>query len=424
MQNQQPNSEESEKALVGLTLLDGHMPQGSRQLAVTDFYSPIYRNAWRAFAEQDADGQEIDALATYEIMKRNDPGITERYAASELVNTTTGIPVRTNEMPFVNRIKEMAVKRFLIRELHNQADALATESGPEVILRLKRTLDEIGGIASSTGHFRPLSEIMEKEVIPALEALGSGFPPTTKIPLGFPSIDNFIGGGMSTSDILLIAGLPGSGKSALVLQIARNIAEQGIPIAFLSGEMGNTENIFRMLSQVSKFSNLNSVMHLDRAEIDMLTEWANAIKLLPMFFDSTTSDVQTIGRAIRSMVMTHGIKALVIDYIQLLKLGNISRHSRTERIAEVSQEVKRVAMECGIAIIEVAQFNREGAKSGRPTMSDLEGSSQLEKDASLIFIVDRQDRGQEVALRIEKGRNSGLGELAGRFIGPWLTFEF
>jgi replicative DNA helicase len=115
----------------------------------------------------------------------------------------------------------------------------------------------------------------------------------------------------------------------------------------------------------------------------------------------------------------------VIDYIQLLKLNRVDKHTRTERITECSQEVKRIAMEYGIAVIEVAQFNREGAKSGEPTMHDLEGSSQLEKDTSLIFILDRPNPEQpNVKLRIVKGRNAGTSAIEGFFKGWRLTFDF
>ena len=115
---------------------------------------------------------------------------------------------------------------------------------------------------------------------------------------------------------------------------------------------------------------------------------------------------------------------MIIDYLQLFKTDKMSRQKRTERIAEVSQEVKRIAMRFGLAVIEVVQFNREGAKSIKSTMHDLEGSSQLEKDASLIFIIDREENSSEVELRIVKGRNVGKCGIKGSFKDMYLDFEF
>jgi replicative DNA helicase len=101
--------------------------------------------------------------------------------------------------------------------------------------------------------------------------------------------------------------------------------------------------------------------------------------------------MQTLRTHLRSIVRRYKVEVLVIDYIQLFKMEKVERRKRNERIAEASQEVKRLANELGIAIIEVAQFNREGAKSVQAGLHDLEGSGQLEKDASIIFILELSD---------------------------------
>jgi replicative DNA helicase len=114
-------------------------------------------------------------------------------------------------------------------------------------------------------------------------------------------------------------------------------------------------------------------------------------------------------------------------------MERLERRQRNERIAEASQEVKRLANELGIAIIEVAQFNREGAKSIQAGLHDLEGSGQLEKDASLIFILelseeeftdDDRRKYLEAKVRIVKGRNVGKSEVVGKFYGRSVQFEF
>lgn len=417
---QLPHNPDAERNLIGLTLLDAHIPQSARDLAVTDFYDMNYRQAWRAFLELDQDGLEIDHLAAYEIMKRN--GCNSGFGPGELVNTTLGMVARTNERGWSAAIKENALKRFLVKELQTQIEALATESGADVIRSLKTKVDELEVTSVATGHFRTIAEIIEKDVKPAL--LDLHIRKHHKIPTGIAAIDAMIGGGLSGSDVLLIAGTPGSGKSALVLQLAASMAEQGTAVAFLSGEMSDKENIFRLLTQKYGITNLNSLMHIDRTELDGLNDWADRLAALPLSFDSRTYDLHTINRAMRGLVETRNVKVLVIDYIQLLKLNRHSRQDRYERITEVSQEIKRTAMEYGIAVIEVAQFNREGAKSGKPMMHDLEGSSQLEKDTSLIFIIDREMESSKVTLRIVKGRNTGTCEISGFFKGRVLTFDF
>lgn len=415
-----PTNLEAERHLIGLTLLDKHIPQGARELSVTDFHNSNHRAAWRAFLELDQDGQEIDHLTAFEIITRNN-GST--LTQSELVNTTVGMVHGVNERIYVQALKECSLKRYLIKELHNQIEALKTESGADVIRSLKKKIDELEVISEATGHFRTLGEILETEVKPALDDLHFQ-ERTNKIPTGFDAIDRMIGGGLSLTDVLLVAGIPGSGKSAFVLQLAANIAKAGTPVAFLSGEMSDRENALRLLSQESGITNLNSLMHLGEREYQDATEWAEVMKAIPISMDSRTYDLQTLSRAMRGLIDSRGAKVLIIDYIQLMKMSRYSRQERYERITETSQEVKRIAMEYGIAIIEVAQFNREGAKSGKPMMHDLEGSSQLEKDTSLIFILDRIQGSEEVTLRIVKGRNTDTCEILGRYTGRILKFEF
>ncbi len=417
-----PNNFDAERNLLGSCLLETHIPQAARSLSVSDFYTPQHREIFRAFLEQDADGAEIDPFNTFEIFKRNNPTVAAASSVSEIVNTSLGMVHGVNERTFVNTIKDASRRRYLMREMEAATKALESDSVADVVAALKRKLDDLDVTETATGKFRSLAEILEKDVRPALDELSQGRTP--KISTGFSTIDKAIGGGLSLSDLLLIAGLPGSGKSAWVLQSAFSMAKNGVPVAFLSGEMSDRENVFRILTQQSGITNLNSLQHIDSNELRDLNLWADHLQSMPMFFDSRTLDLQTVGQSVRALVENHGVKVLFVDYIQLLRLNKFEKHGRYERIAETSQEVKRLAMELGIAVVEVAQFNREGAKSGKPTMHDLEGSSQLEKDTSLIFILDRDPTNSNVSLRIEKGRNSGLCEIPGSYRGRVLTFEF
>lgn len=414
--NTLPNNDDAEKGLIGLTLVHRQIPFGARMLSTTDFYNPFHRIIWSAFLELEADAQEIDPLTAIEIVKRDMPDAR----VNELTNTAVGIP-NTNEEVFVRAVRSASTRRFLIGRLASSIQALE-RGDKDVIPQLRREIGELEYADEIRSNFTPLSEILERDVKPALIDLCNGI--THKISTGFPAIDRAIGGGLSLSDVLLVAGLPGGGKSALVLQIAANMAGAGLPVAFLSGEMSNKENGLRLLGQIAQYTNLNSVTHISQNDRDYLLAWLKNIKQFPLYFDSKTYDLRSLTASLRPLVESAGIKVLVIDYIQLLKYDRSSKHSRTERIAECSQEVKRIAMEYGIAVIEVAQFNREGAKSGKPGMHDLDGSSQLEKDTSLIFILDREEGTPSVTIRIAKGRNTGEATVVGRFNGWKLNFEF
>jgi replicative DNA helicase len=347
--NELPNSEDAERNLIGLTLLNEKIPLTAREVATTDFYWPIYREAWSACLELEADGQPIEAIAVHALMSRNRPQIAAAYPVSSLSETFSGM-ANINERPIVRRIRETATRRHLIKKFNDAIQDLSN-GGKGVVQSLRRELNELEYAEESKGNFVSLSSIIDNEIKPALVALRDGI--SQKISTGFPAIDRIIGGGITLSDVVLVAALPGCGKSAFVLQVAVNIAKQNIPVAFLSGEMSNKENGLRLLSQAAQVMNLNSAVYIPQVEYDFLVEWADEIKGLPIYFDTRTYDLRTLSHSLRSMVDNYGIKILVIDYIQLLKPDRSSKLQRTERVAEVSQEVRRIAMEFGIGIIEV-----------------------------------------------------------------------
>lgn len=412
-----PSFPDAEKRLIGLVLLEQFLPSEATVLVPEDFYTLHWKQAWSAILEVAKKNEPVDALAVHSIAKEQGSNLS----VTELLSTTTDL-AHLNPTSLVKRIQDASNRRKLIRELSNSVNQLSI--GEVDFSEIKTRISGISDAAAYSTSFRSLGNILEFDVRPALVELKEG--KTRKIPTGFPAIDDAIGGGLSPSDILVVAAMTGAGKSAFALQMASQIAMQNIPVAFASGEMSDKENALRLLSQCAKVFNLNTATRIYDTEHEYLERWLehDQFRNLPLYFDSKTSDLRSLNRNLKYFVDNFGIKVLVIDYIQLFRLDRYEKVSRVERIAEASQEVKRMAMEHGVAVIEVAQFNREGAKSGKPTMSDLEGSSQLEKDASLIFIIDRDQDSDAIELRIVKGRNTAKSAIQGKFTGPYLLFDF
>ena len=408
-----PHNDIIEKQFVGQSLLDGRI--ASRELSTDEFYNPNYRAAWSAICELDENNKHIEPIAVHSIAKE----IGMSLSFHELVGTTTGLVMNGNKPELAEQLKELALRRLLIKEFANAASDLEKGSLRLVLESVDTRLRDIRGSLQSVG-FESLASIMDNEVKPAIADLQHGR--TKKLSSGFPALDRVIGGGFVPSDVVLIVADTGNGKSSFALQLADQVAKDGVGVAFTSGEMRNRENGLRLLSQNAKTTNLNSVVRISETDADVLTQWANEIKHRPIYFDHSSSDLKSVRRNLKLLTAKHDVKVLIIDYIQLYKLTPNDRLGRVERLTELSQEVKRLANEFNICVIEVAQFNREGMKSKRPTMHDLEGSGQFEKDTSLIFIIDREDN-DDINIRIEKGRNAGKTLVQGRFIGKELRFE-
>ena len=413
---QLPNNIDAERGIIGLSLIEQRIPPIAKHLATTDFYSPLARHAWTAFLELDADGAAIEPLAASQIVKRN--GGT--YGIAELMQTTHGIPDSLNPKRFVDEVKKASNLRHIMRRLGGVIESAA--EGKIEISEIKREIIELESEVAPAGAFRSIADILETDVTAKLEDLRHGI--TRRISTGWDAVDKAIGGGLTLSDVLVVAAVTGGGKSAFVLQLAAQIAQQGIPVAFASGEMTDEENGARLLSQSANTFNLNSATYIPDSEYYDLLQWKEYLKQLPIWINSTSSDLASLSKSLRYLVEEKGVQVLVIDYLQLFKTHKGDQNRRTERIAEVSQELKRIAMEFKLALIEVVQFNREGAKALKPSLFDLADSSQIEKDASLVFIIDREKGQQEVTIRIEKGRNVGDAEIKGLFNGMKLRFEF
>jgi len=408
-------------------LLDNEIAhQAIESLVPTDFYSPMHRRVFAAMCELYTAKRSIDHINLGDVIGKSE--LEGMGGIPAIVNLTFGLPYLPDISDAVEIVRHKSIARQAVRHLSKVTDDILTQNTPveEVLQSAQKAIGDLYTDATTTGpqsdHFVPLRQIVLQELIPDLERLAKG--EQRKISTGFEVIDNAIGGGISTSDVMIIAGLPGCGKSALALQIAFQCAAKGVPAAFIAGEMTNLENVKRVVSQLSGVHNLNAMTHISAEERKLVQDWALHIADTPLYLERRLSDLHSIGARLRVLVRQHGIKLVVFDYVQLFKAEKMDKRQRVERIAEVSQEVKRLANELDLAVISVAQFNRDGAKSGTPSMHDMEGSGQIEKDASLILIIDRVGTSENISLRIVKGRNTGLTTLPGRFYGRQVRFEF
>lgn len=431
-----PHNAEAEQVILGCVLLDNStMQQAAESLEADDFYSPLNRRVFAAMLTLFSGLKPIDPMLIGEELKK-DGSLESIGGVSTITNLTFGLPHFSNLSEYIEVVRDKSVTRKLIRSLSSLTQlAMSEEMDTQALFTdVQNKVNDLCLEAESSNadeHFVMLDKIIDNEVMQALGDLRTG--QTKKMLTGFPALDCAIGGGIAPSDVVLVAADTGKGKSALALQLAYNFAAQGIPSAFLAGEMTNKENVLRMISQVSGITNLNWKTHISESEFDGAVAWAQHVKHAPIQFEHRISDMQTLAAHLRSIVRRNKVRVLVIDYIQLFKMEKLDKRKRNERIAEASQEVKRLANELNIGIIEVAQFNREGAKSAQAGLHDLEGSGQLEKDASLIFILEigeiefageKSRKYRDATIRIVKGRNVGLGEVKGKFYGQSVRFEF
>lgn len=430
----EPFSEDYEKVILGAILLSPELIHvASAQLNDNDFYLQDHRRTFRVMRELEADGQTITAISVYERLKLRSQDAGRVRSVVAVSDLSMGIP-HTSELEGyileLRRLRHLRELMALCQRLSSEAAAQNRDVFDTAQLEINRLCESASMASGAADVFVKLDRVIDGEVMEILKAKVERR--VVKIPLGWEVLDEALGGGISQSDVMIIAARSGAGKSAFALQAAFQMATAGYPVAFIAGEMRNSENALRIISQGTGLTNLNQTQYLAEFQYEKAATFAQSIKHLPIYFEHRISDLSSMRAHLHSRVARDGVRVLIVDYVQLFKLHRLDHRQRVERIAEVSQEVKRIANELDIAVISVAQLNREGKKSLRSTMNDLEGSGQIENDASIIMLIDHDEQAKQddagswynpVNCRVVKGRNVGTHEIGGRYYGRILRFD-
>jgi len=263
------------------------------------------------------------------------------------------------------------------------------------------------------------------------------------IPSGFDKLDKLTSG-WQESDLIIIAARPGMGKTALTLSMARNIAvNQNIPVAFFSLEMASVQLITRLISSETGLSSEKlRTGRLEKHEWEQLNVKVKALEKAPLFIDDSPSlSIFDLRAKARRLASQHGIKLIVVDYLQLMTAGGgMKGGNREQEISTISRNLKALAKELSIPVIALSQLSRAVETRGgskRPLLSDLRESGAIEQDADIVSFIYRPEyykidewddeertptEGQAEFI-VAKHRNGGLDSIRMKFIGHLGKFD-
>lgn len=419
-----PSDIELEGLIIGTVLMRKKLAPFEKSVSVVDFFSIPNQKIWGAILEADEENQPIEILDI--VAKVNDPNIK----GSTLSQMTFGLPYAEVRYDDVKRLKDLATLRRILHSFRDLAQ-MASDKAPvlDIIEENQALLDTLKNEQDAReGSSQTIVEVMENEVFPRLDKFVSG--EMVKVPFGFEKLDAATNGGASLGELVVFGALPKSGKSSMMLQIARHIASQNLPTLIVSLEMLNYENGFRFLAQSSRFSVNVFRPDLQDWVADQLKAHAKEHYTIPLFFDQKSRTMKEVKQEVRRLKEQTGLTAAIIDYPQLMR-GERKNASRVERIEEVFFDLKELAMKEEIVVYTPAQFNREGIKAERPTLAHFDGSSAIEKTANLgIFWTLETDHdpavdGRKGKMWIELGRSVANDEFDGLvFHGKDARFSF
>ena len=264
----------------------------------------------------------------------------------------------------------------------------------------------------------------------------------TGVPTGYHKLDN-ITSGWQASDLVIIAGRPAMGKTSFALSMAKNIAaDYKVPMAFFSLEMSNVQLVNRLISNCCEIQGskiLNGQLKPD--EWERLDKRLNNLIGSPLYVDDTPGlSVFELRTKARRLVRDHGVKIIMIDYLQLMNANGMRFSSRQEEVSTISRSLKQIAKELDIPILALSQLNRgvesrEGLEGKRPQLSDLRESGAIEQDADMVLFVHRpeyyhiyqDENGRDLhgmaQIIIAKHRKGATGDVLLNFRGEFTKFE-
>jgi len=263
------------------------------------------------------------------------------------------------------------------------------------------------------------------------------------IPSGFNKVDKLTSG-WQPSDLVIIAARPGMGKTALTLSMARNMAvEYNIPVAFFSLEMSSVQLITRLISSETGLSSEKlRTGSLEKHEWEQLNVKVKGLEKAPLYIDDTPSlSIFDLRAKARRLASQHGIKLIMIDYLQLMTAGGSQKGgNREQEISTISRNLKALAKELNVPVIALSQLSRAVETRGgskRPLLSDLRESGAIEQDADIVSFIyrpeyykidewddeERTPTAGQAEFIVAKHRNGGLDEIRLKFVGHLGRFE-
>jgi replicative DNA helicase len=378
-------------------------------LSDQDFYREAHRKIFKAMVELFERNEPADLVTLTNLLKERGQ-LGSLGGASYLAELVDTVPMAVNAAHYAKIVQEKASLRRLIE----QAASITTRCFED-----KGDVEEILDFAE-----RSIFDISENKIKPSFYVLGDILTDTYKaveeayenkvlvtgVPTGFRGLDEKTSG-LQPGDLIVIAGRPSMGKTALALNIARNASlETGEPAAIFSLEMSKEQLSLRMLSAEARID--SSRMRggfLSERDLARINRAAGALYDIPIYIDDSPAiSALEIRAKTRRMKMDKGVGLVVIDYLQLMR-GRASAERRDLEISEISRSLKALAKELNLPVVALSQLNRkvEDRTNKRPVLSDLRESGAIEQDADVILFIYRD----EVYHKEEDNPNKGIAEL-------------
>lgn len=437
-----PQAIDLEEVILGAMMIDKKGVDEVIDILHPDvFYKEAHKNIYEAIILLFEKGDPIDLLTVSTELKKS-----KKLQASGgeyyLIQLTQKVSSSAHIEYHSRIVLQKYIQRCLIK-ISNEIIEESYDEGTDVFDLLDHAESKLYEVTQ--GNIKRSSETAQNLVMQAKKRIEeiSNKEGLSGVPSGFTDLDKLTSG-WQPSDLVIIAARPGMGKTALTLTMARNIAVgQNIPVAFFSLEMSSVQLITRLISSETGLSSEKlRTGNLEPHEWEQLNVKVKSLEQAPLFIDDTPSlSIFDLRAKARRLSSQHGIKLIVVDYLQLMTGGGSQKGgNREQEISTISRNLKALAKELSIPVLALSQLSRAVETRGgskRPLLSDLRESGAIEQDADIVSFIYRPEyydidtwdddsqsptQGQAEFI-ISKHRNGGLDNIRLKFIGHLGKFE-
>ncbi len=436
----QPQAVELEEMVLGALMLEKDAYTVVCDILVPEsFYEPRHQKIYQAISTLGANQRPIDMLTVVEQLRAD--GNLEDAGGAVRITELTACVTSAAHVEFHSRI---IAQKYLARRLIAFASGIQTQAfdeGGDIDDLLQAAEGELFEI-SQTQLKREVVQVdtVINQAMKQIEAAANRESGLSGLATGYNELDALTSG-WQNSDLIIIAARPAMGKTAFVLSMAKNMAvDYNIPVAVFSLEMSNIQLVNRMIANVCeiKGETIRSGRLSDR-EWDQLNARVKYLFGAPMYIDETPGlSITELRTKARRLVREHGVKIIIIDYLQLMNASGMKFGSREQEVSTISRNLKALAKELNIPIIALSQLNRstETREDKRPVLSDLRESGAIEQDADFVAFIHRPEyytrsgvdaEGHDIRglaeFIVAKHRSGQVGTVKMRFVSQFVRFE-
>jgi len=428
-----PHDRQAEEALLGSVLVNPEVYfDVAHFLSGEDFF--LHRNQWiwEAFTSLQEQRLPVDILTASEELERQGR-LDEVGGPAYLTTLINNVPSSLHAEAYARVVEETATRRRLLGAAA-QIARLAYQSATTIDDVVNESEQSIFGVSERrlTRHLQPIKRVLSS-YYDRIDYLARHQDETIGVPTGFIDLDRLLGG-LQSSDLLIIAGRPGQGKSGFCISAAKNASQiHKKHVALFSLEMSNEQLVQRLLSQETSIDSQRlRLANLRDDEWPLFTQAVSALSDTHIYLDDTPAITPLQLRTkCRRLHMEIGLDLIIVDYLQLMA-GDSRIDNRVQEVSYISRNLKGLARELNVPVLAAAQLSRavESRRPPRPILSDLRESGSLEQDADVVMFIYRPDQYEDDTLKqniaeiiVAKHRNGPVGSVELVFRQSLAKFE-